>query len=371
MSDVRISVIIPTVGRPTLAAAIESCEGADELVVMPNLDGDLGYKARNEGMAKAVGTHLAFLDDDDVFLPGAIDAMRAHAADRPVIFKMTHPQLGVFWREPVLRYANVGTPMILVPNDPARLGVWSPHEDGRGGDFAFLLDCVAEMGDPIWREELICQVRPHTLAPTIAIVTPWLNHPELAPDYLRAVSEVNKTDEVIVVDNASDPAIPFAKLTVRENVGFSRGCNLGLDHAQTDAVLFLNNDIAATRAGWLNALRAELAPGRLVGAKLRTDAHGSVDGQQLPYLDGWCLAGMRDDLVELGGFDEGFDEPSYYGDNDLCLRARAAGMSLREVRVGLRHKERQTASDDQLRVAAASIANRERFQERAREILDV
>lgn len=389
MSDARISVIIPTIGRETLGAAIESCEGAEDLIVVfdeaarepkfPSVEaqfkvvsvrgGDLGYTARNAGMKVATGTHLAFLDDDDVFLPGAIDTMRAHACDRPVIFKMAHPQLGIFWREPVLRYANVGTPMILVPNEPARLGVWAPYEYGRGGDFAFLLGCVEMMGDPVWRDELVCQVRPHTLGPSVAIVTPWLNHPELAPDYLRAVSEINAGDDVIVVDNASEPPVAFAKMTVRENVGFSKACNLGLNHAETDAVLFLNNDIAATRAGWLNQLRGELAPGRLIGAKIRTDAHGSVDGHPLPYLDGWCLAGMRDDLLELGGFDEDFDEPSYYGDNDLCLRARAAGMTLREIRVGLRHKERQTASDDRARVAVASSANRERFHRLARELL--
>ena len=64
---------------------------------------------------------------------------------------------------------------------------------------------------------------------------------------------------------------------------------------------------------------------------LRYDNHAKVDDQSLPYLDGWCLAGMREDLLELGGFDESLEEPAYYSDNLLCLEARAHGMTLRDV----------------------------------------
>lgn len=135
-------------------------------------------------------------------------------------------------------------------------------------------------------------------------------------------------------------------------------------------MVFLNNDIQATAADWLRPLRAALEPGVLVGANLRHEPHGAVDGQPLPYLDGWCLAGMRDDLLDLGGWDEEYMEPSYYGDNDLSLRARAAGMTLREARVTLRHKQNGTAgaaTDPQ--VAAVTAANRGRFAVKARQLL--
>ena len=68
-------------------------------------------------------------------------------------------------------------------------------------------------------------------------------------------------------------------------------------------MLFLNNDIAATAADWVEPIRDALEPGVLVGASLRHDPHGAVDGQPFPYLDGWCLAGMTEDLLELDGFD--------------------------------------------------------------------
>ena len=103
---------------------------------------------------------------------------------------------------------------------------------------------------------------------------------------------------------------------------------------------------------------------------LRYDAHADVDGQSLPYLDGWCLAGMRQDLLSLGGFDETLEEPAYYSDNLLCLEARAAGMTLREVPIGLHHKFNATAGPATTpQVRQATEANRARYVARARELL--
>ena len=90
----------------------------------------------------------------------------------------------------------------------------------------------------------------------------------------------------------------------------------------------------------------------------------------MPYIDGWCLAGMREDLLELGGFDEELAEPAYYSDNLLCLEARAAGMTLRDVDVSLVHKLNVTAGPGHSpSVQAASVANRSRYLARARELL--
>jgi len=204
----------------------------------------------------------------------------------------------------------------------------------------------------------------------LTIVTPWLNHLELADDYFEAVlPELEDGDKVLIVDNASDPPLLFGTLTPGQNLGFARGSNLGLHAADTDAVLFLNNDVALGRRGWLSKVRDGLAPGVLVG-RLRNDAHAALDGLRVPYLDGWCLGGMRSDLLSLGGFDETLEEPAYYSDNLLCLEARAAGMTLREVTVGLHHKESATSrpalNPDVRRV---TLANQARYLARARELL--
>lgn len=164
--------------------------------------------------------------------------------------------------------------------------------------------------------------------------------------------------------------IPGSKvLTPAYNLGFSGGSNLGLRNATCDAVLFLNNDVALGHHGWLDTIRAALEPGVLVG-QLRYDRHADVDGQLVPYLDGWCLAGMREDLLELGGFDETLEEPSYYSDNCLCLEARASGLTLREVTVGLHHKESATSRPSvNPEVRRVTLANQVRYQARARELL--
>ncbi len=201
----------------------------------------------------------------------------------------------------------------------------------------------------------------------ITVVTPWMNHRELERDYWAAMRVADV--EAIVVDNASEPALPNA-WRLDYNAGFSQACNIGLELARTDAVLFLNNDIQATRQDWAEPIRELLEPGVLVG-NISYHRHGDVDGHPLPYIDGWCLAGMRDDLLELGGFDEGYEEPSYFGDNDLCLRARLAGMTLKQADIGLVHLANRTAgAADTPAVQAATESNRRRFAERAREALE-
>lgn len=204
----------------------------------------------------------------------------------------------------------------------------------------------------------------------IAVVTPWQDHLELADHYFEAVlPELEDGDQSIVVDNGSQPPLQFATTSPGANLGFCGGCNHGLQRARTDAVLFLNNDIVLQRRGWLNEIRATLEPKVLVGP-LRDGFHTAVDGQHYPYIDGWCLAGMREDLLALGGFDETLTEPAYFSDNLLCLEARVAGFELRDFRPGIQHLENRTAGNQwDLLVRAASSDNHARYQARVREAL--
>ena len=391
--DVRLSVVIPTLGRSSLRHALASCSDADEIVVVLDTvrggalpcelpanvlyaEGSFGvtggHAGRVRGIELATGTHLAFFDDDDEYVPGAVQLMREAACDVPVIFRMDHPQHGVLWRERVLEFGNVSTQMYVVPNRPELLGSWMPHAPGLpepGGDYTFIRETVDKMGGPVWREEIISVIRP-SRSPSISIVTPWRDHPELADAYFEAVlPEMEDGDELVIVDTGSEPPLQFASTSPLAGLGFSGGSNFGLRLAKTDAVLFLNNDVEHVRRGWLAAIRDSLERGVLVGP-LRYDSHGDVDGVTLPYIDGWCLAGMREDLLDLGGFDETLDEPAYFSDNLLSLEARARGMTLREARVGLRHIENVTAGPaSDAAVRAATAVNRARFEARARELL--
>lgn len=205
---------------------------------------------------------------------------------------------------------------------------------------------------------------------TITVVTPWLDCRELIPAYLAAI-QAGQPDATIVYDTGSDPQLNEGELhgcTVSDAEGYVDACNQGLLDADTDAVLWLNNDVVHTTVNWLEPIRQSLQPGRLVGAQLRTDTHADVDGRPHAYLDGWCIAGMVDDLVSLGGLDENLIEPAYYADNILCLRAKAAGMKLVQVGVGLHHLSNYTSKQDPARRDLASSANRERYLAEAREL---
>jgi GT2 family glycosyltransferase len=199
---------------------------------------------------------------------------------------------------------------------------------------------------------------------SVSVVTPWRDHPEFAEDYWRAVEAAAPT-EVIVVDDASATPIEGAAFRFDEPAGFVRASNKGLELATSDVVVFLNNDVRLVDPHWLDSILALCEPGVLVG-EIRNDPHCWVDGMAIPYVDGWCVAGMREDLERLGGFDDAFTEPAYYGDNDLSLRAIASGMRLAAVRIGLRHLVNGTTDDDPAARERASAANRRLYEERVR-----
>jgi len=182
---VKLSIIIPTLGRESLADALESCKDADEIVVVLDTARGAtefpcelptnatwakgkfgvtgGHAGRAFGITRATGTHLAFFDDDDIYNPSAVELMREAACDVPVIFRMDHYWHGILWRERRLYFGNVSTQMYVVPNVPKKLGTWEPHEptfEQPGGDYTFIAGCVEKMGGPVWREEIISVLRP-------------------------------------------------------------------------------------------------------------------------------------------------------------------------------------------------------------------
>lgn len=195
---VTISLLIPTVSRPTLARTLRSVKDqdwrpGDEVILIGDgpqsvaaelweafdLPGrflqvagpskDWGHTPRNviqaggPFYARPVGSHLMAIDDDDELEPGAVaivrDVIEANPG-RPIIFRMgDFPEDGRYlWEIPVLREGNIGTPMFVPPNDPGKLGKYAPRY---GGDFDFVRDtCKHYPEGPVWRPEIICRIRP-------------------------------------------------------------------------------------------------------------------------------------------------------------------------------------------------------------------
>ena len=172
-----ISIIVPTIGRPSLAVALASLTSellpGDEVLVIGNVDereegpvryirrapgGDWGHSERNFAMKLCCGRYIAHLDDDDTFAPGwralvqdAIDTSEG----RPIIFRMRYPSGQTLWIQPQLCLGNVGTPMMLTPNEPEKFGVWGSFH---GGDFHFLETSRWRRSDYVWRPEVLAEL---------------------------------------------------------------------------------------------------------------------------------------------------------------------------------------------------------------------
>lgn len=184
-----ICVITPTLSRPTLERALLSAEltpgdewlviGDGEQQVAAGLVADLwqrgrgwlryisgpetrqhGNAQRDYGMEQARGDYFLFLDDDDVFTPGAIGLIRPELNGYPTVFKMRHPESGVIWQQPVMSVGNVGGSMLALPNDKKRLAKWSSHQ-GHKSDFNFMLDTFERWQNRVrWCEQVIIEVSP-------------------------------------------------------------------------------------------------------------------------------------------------------------------------------------------------------------------
>lgn len=187
----RFSIIVPTCGRASLEQTLASIraqklQDGDEVLVVS--DGpqphaaalfhaagvpgrmeetapsrDYGGSQRNRAMDLATGDYLLFMDDDDVFVPGAFAHIRAvlrEAPGLPHLFRMRYAADGrVLWGQRVLALGNLSTQMIVFPNHP---GLWR-WDNRHGHDYRFVVNNLAlwPAGSLVWREEIIAVIRPH------------------------------------------------------------------------------------------------------------------------------------------------------------------------------------------------------------------
>lgn len=176
--SVSISFIVPTIGKPTLAATLASieCWPGDEILLVgdppdafrfvvgagPHVrfipcprGNDWGHAERNFATPLARGKYLAHIDDDDVYAPGTRAVMQdaiERTPDRPIIFRMRFPCGITLWQDEEVRCGNLGTPCFLIPNVPEKLGRWESYV---GGDCAHLQNSKWTAEDYVWRPEVI------------------------------------------------------------------------------------------------------------------------------------------------------------------------------------------------------------------------
>ncbi|MEM7210439.1 MAG: glycosyltransferase family 2 protein [Pseudomonadota bacterium] len=178
---------------------------------------------------------------------------------------------------------------------------------------------------------------------------------DVLPD---AIASVPEGIPIISIDNASsDGSSTLARelgatvIDAGNNLGFGTACNLGARAAETPFVLFLNPD-ARLLPQTLDVLlkEAEASPQGAAFGPLILDGQGKPEiprartlldtgpamMDRIPeqtcsveFLSGACLLVRREAFLQIGGFDEAIF--LYLEDDDLCLRLRKSGHSLRLV----------------------------------------
>lgn len=162
----RLSFIIPTAGRPTLARTLASITSqiadGDEILVRCDTASVFGNTSRDALMEQATGTHLLFIDDDDEYAEGALAHVREAIAGWPEhihIYRMRSPSDNDPWNGQQVRPGNLGTPMVVWPN----VGPFPRWADDLSGmsDFRFIDAAIRMSGrDLMWHEEVLALVKP-------------------------------------------------------------------------------------------------------------------------------------------------------------------------------------------------------------------
>jgi GT2 family glycosyltransferase len=220
------------------------------------------------------------------------------------------------------------------------------------------------------------------------VVIPTLNARGLLAEALLSLERQTVEHDVVVVDNGSTDGTAevvgerFPRVRVlreERNLGFGRAVNRGVETAETDVVVLLNNDAVCERefVERVVAPFADEAIGMVAGVLVQDGAPDLVDtagielDTTLRSWDAWwnrpvaavggasepvgpcggAAAYRLDAFQAVGGFDDAFF--AYWEDVDLALRLRLAGhRCVRAADARGLHKHGQT-------LGAASPAQRQ------------
>lgn len=192
MPDYSLCVITPTIGRDTLRDTLQSAalseydqwlvlsdgeqpaaraivdefkDDKPELVYIEvkNQHRNYGNYQRDLGMRLSDKDFFIFMDDDDIFVPDAIDRIRREINGRkpkPVMFRMIHYANHIIWQTQQLAVGNIGGTMFVVPNIKSRLGKWSDDSTYQS-DFMFIESTLKKWPPQslLWCGDIIAQVK--------------------------------------------------------------------------------------------------------------------------------------------------------------------------------------------------------------------
>lgn len=198
-----ISVVTATIGRASLAATAESVLSQlapeDEWIVVADAERkdargllwNAAWTAKSNGNARFTWSysredgsrfgncqrdhalslvrtsHVAFVDDDDVFRPGALALFRQWIAEHPEAVHVGKAEWGtghhaagtVLWDQPEFAQGNVATCMVIYPLTPT-MPRWMAHNSkGVVSDYGWM-QAAAEGREIKFHPEIVATVRP-------------------------------------------------------------------------------------------------------------------------------------------------------------------------------------------------------------------
>ena len=187
-----------------------------------------------------------------------------------------------------------------------------------------------------------------------------LEYTKICIESIRKFTPKNQYEIIVVDNNSSDGTKEWLKeqndlivIYNKENEGFPKGCNQGIEISKGESILFLNNDTIVT-PNWLNNLDKLLYSDDSIGAvgsisnscsngqiinvnynnfdemidlsKVINNSN-KIDYTYKTYLVGYCYLVKKSIIDKVGYFDEIFT-PGNFEDNDLSYRISSFGYKL-------------------------------------------
>ncbi|NRT35108.1 GT2 family glycosyltransferase/precorrin-6B methylase 2 [Clostridium beijerinckii] len=223
-----------------------------------------------------------------------------------------------------------------------------------------------------------------------------INYNRICIESIRKYTATGTYEIIIVDNNSTDGTREWLKeqndiklILNDENVGFPRGCNLGIEAAEKDNdILLLNNDTKMSPR-WLDNLKICLYSDESIGAvgpitnncsnyqginvpystidhMIEFASNNNISAperwEQKPRLIAFCMLIKRTVIDKIGNLDERFT-PGNFEDDDLCMRIIEAGYKLMVCNDSFIHHFGSTSfKKDFTNFNNALIINAQRFE---------
>jgi len=194
-----LSVVIPTIGRPSLTRTLDSLDaqpesdGLEVLIVGDTYSGEsaelrearehirddrdedryhwighnggihcFGQPQRTAGAREASAPWVWFSQDDNIGAQGGLAAIKLAIAEqeqpRPLFFRWRAPWRQIIWSVPTLAHGNIDADCLVFPRDIAHQVVWGLSYEG---DFEAATQAFNLVGGNVgWIDELVSIARP-------------------------------------------------------------------------------------------------------------------------------------------------------------------------------------------------------------------